>query len=97
MNIQPLNDRVVVKPIDDSKATQAGIVLPANVDKERAEKGEIIAVGPGKMLDNGQRSPLGVKVGDVVLFKKYSPDEVKVDNVEYLILSESDVLAIVIK
>ena len=74
--------------------TKSGIVLPDTVDKERPEKGEIIAVGDGKIMDNGQRAPMSVKVGDMVMFKKYSPDEVKIDDEEYLVISESDILAI---
>ena len=64
------------------------------IDKEKPEKGEVVAIGNGKLLDNGQKAPLTVKVGDKVMFKKYSPDEVKIDGVEYLIISEGDILAI---
>ncbi len=95
MQLKPLSDRLVVEPISVDEITRAGIILPDTVDKEKPEKGKVIAVGPGKMLDNGQLHPLSLKVGDIVLFKKYSPDEVKVDDKEYLILSESDILAIV--
>ena len=94
MKIKPLNDHVVVKPAGNEEVTKAGIVLPDTVDKEKPEKGEIVAIGPGKMLDNGQRAAMSVKVGDVVMFKKYSPDEIKVDDKEYLVISESDILAI---
>ena len=95
MNLKPLHDNVIVKPLDEDTQTKGGIVLPDTVDKERPEKGEIVAVGPGKLLDNGQRSPMSVQVGDKVIFKKYSPDEVKVDDEEYLVLSESDILAVI--
>ena len=95
MNIKPLDDRVVIKPAKEDEITKGGIVLPDTVDKERPEKGEVMAVGEGKLLENGQRAPLSVKVGDVVMFKKYSPDEVKVDDVEYLVISESDILAVI--
>ena len=95
MNIKPLDDRVVIKPAKEDEVTKGGIVLPDTVDKERPERGEVVAVGEGKMLDSGQRAPMGVKVGDIVMFKKYSPDEVKVDDVEYLVISESDILAII--
>jgi chaperonin GroES len=95
MNIKPLNDHVVVKPAANEEVTKAGIVLPDTVDKEKPEKGEVVAIGPGKMLDNGQRAAMSVKVGDVVMFKKYSPDEIKVDDKEYLVISESDILAII--
>ena len=95
MKLKPLNDNVVVKPTKENEVTKAGIVLPDTIDKERPEKGEIIAVGEGKILDNGQRAPMSVKVGDKVMFKKYSPDEIKVDDEEYLILSQNDILAII--
>jgi len=94
MNLKPLGDHLVVKAIADDKKTKSGIVLPATVDKEKPEQGEVIAVGPGRVLDSGNRLPMSVKTGDRILFKKYSPDEIKVDGVEYLVLSESEVLAI---
>ena len=95
MRLKPINDNIIVKGIEDDKATKAGIVLPDTADKEKPEKGEVVAVGPGKLLDNGQRAPMSVKVGDKVIFKKYSPDEIKVDDEEYLVLQESDILAII--
>ena len=94
MKLKPLGDHIIVKPIIEDEITKSGIVLPETVDKEKPEKGEVVAVGKGKLLDNGQVAVLTVKVGDKVMFKKYSPDEVKVDGVEYLIISESDILAI---
>lgn len=94
MNVKPLHDNLIVKPISDEEVTKAGIVLPDTVDKEKPEKGEILAIGPGKILDNGQRAPMSVKVGDRVMFKKYSPDEIKVDDEELLVISEGDVIAI---
>ncbi len=95
MKIKPINDKVVVKPISQDEVTKSGIVLPDTVDKERPEKGEVIAVGEGKPLDNGQRMPMSVKIGDTVMFKKYSPDEIKIDDEEYLVISEGDILAII--
>ena len=95
MNLKPLGDHVVVKPAAQEEVTKSGIVLPDTVDKERPEKGEVMAIGPGKLLDNGQRAPLGVKVGDIVMFKKYSPDEIKIEDKEYLVISEGDILAII--
>lgn len=95
MNLKPLHDNVIVKPIAEDEITKAGIVLPDTVDKEKPEKGEVIAIGPGKLLDNGQRSQMSVEVGNKVIFKKYSPDEVKVDGEEYLVISESDIIAII--
>lgn len=93
--VRPLGDRVLVKPLHEDEATHAGIILPDTVSKEKAEKGEVIAVGPGKMTDDGKVLPLAVKVGQKVLFKKYSPDEIKVGKEELLIISESDILAII--
>ena len=95
MQLKPLSDHLVVKAVLEEQATRAGIIVPVTVDKEKPEKGKVVAVGPGKMMENGQRMPMGVKVGDTVLFKKYSPDEVKVDKEEFLVTSESDVLAII--
>lgn len=95
MKLTPLGDRLIVEAISESEVTKAGIILPDTVDKEKPEKGKIIAVGAGKLTDSGQRVPPQVKVGDVVLFRKYSPDEVKIDGKEYLILSDSDILAII--
>ena len=90
----PLNDHIVVKAVTEQK-TVGGIILPETADKEKPEKGEVIAVGPGKLLENGSRAALSVKVGDIVVFKKYSPDEVKVGKDEYLVIREDDVLAII--
>lgn len=68
--------------------------MPDTVDKEKPEKGEVVAIGNGKLFDSGQRAPMSVKVGDKVMFKKYSPDEIKIEGEEYLVISESDILAI---
>lgn len=95
MKIKPIYDKVLVKAINKDEVTKSGIVLPDTVDKERPEKGEVVAVGDGKVLENGQKSPMLVKVGDTVLFKKYSPDEIKVDGVDYLVIREEDIMAIV--
>ena len=95
MNLKPLNDRVIVKALNEEETTASGIILPDTVEKERSEKGEVIAVGPGRLLDNGQRAPMQVAVGNKVLFKKYSPEEIKADKKEYLIVGESDILAII--
>ncbi len=93
--LKPLNDRVLVEPLHEDEITQAGIILPDTAEKEKAEKGKVIAAGPGRLLENGQRAPMSVKVGDVIIFKKYSPDEVKEGKKEYLMLSEADILAII--
>lgn len=95
MNIQPLGDRVIIRPITEDLTTKSGIVLPENVEKEKAEKGKVLAVGLGRVFDNGNLAPMSVKVGDKVMFKKYSPDEIKADGEELLIISEQDILAII--
>jgi chaperonin GroES len=94
MKAKPLHDHVIVKPLSEDEVTKSGIVLPDTVDKERPEKGEVVSIGPGKLLDNGQRLPISVKVGDRVMFKKYSPDEIKIDDEEYLVISEGDIMLI---
>jgi len=93
--LKPLNEHVVVKPISKEEKTASGIFLPDTVNKEKPEQGEVIAVGPGKIADNGGRLQMSVKVGDKIIFTKYSPNEIKVEGVEYLILNESDILAII--
>lgn len=95
MNLKPLNDRLIVKPVAKEEKTKSGIILPDTVDKEKPEQGEVIAVGPGKLDKDGNRVAMSVKIGDKVVFKKYSPDEVKVEGVEYLVIEESDILAII--
>ena len=94
LKIQPLGDRVVVKPLDRETVTKSGIVLP-DTAKEKPQEAEILAVGPGKVLDNGKRTTLEVQVGQKVLFAKYAGTEVKMDNEEYLILRESDIMGII--
>ncbi|MCR4291772.1 MAG: co-chaperone GroES [Candidatus Kuenenia sp.] len=91
-NIKPLDDRVVVQPMEAEEKTKGGIVLPETA-KEKPIKGKIIAVGEGKLLENGKRADLLVKVGDLVLYGKYAGTEVTVDGKEYLIMRESDILA----
>ncbi len=95
MTVRPLHDRVLVKGLSAEEVTKAGIILPDTVDKEKPEKGEVVAVGPGKLRKDGTREPLAVKVGDKILFKKYAPDEIKVDNQEYLVLREEDIIAVI--
>ncbi|MDO8462741.1 MAG: co-chaperone GroES [bacterium] len=94
MQVKPLHDHVVVKPSSAETVTKSGIVLP-DTAKEKPEQGKVIAVGPGKILSSGQRAPMSVQVGDTVLFKKYSPDEIKVDDAEFLVIRDEDILAIV--
>lgn len=96
MKLRPLNDHVIVKPITEEEATsKAGIVLPETADKEKPERGEVVEVGPGKLLDNGERVQPSLKNGEQVVFKKYSPDEINVGEEEYLVLREEDILAVV--
>ena len=93
--IRPLADRVVVKPVDREEKTKSGIYLPDTASKERPMEGTILAVGEGRLDDNGKRVPMNVRPGDKVLYAKYSGTEFKVDDVEYLILSEKDILGII--
>jgi chaperonin GroES len=94
LKIQPLGDRVVVKALARDTVTKSGIVLP-DTAKEKPQEGEVLAVGPGKVLDNGKRTSPEVKVGERVLFARYAGAEIKIDGEEYLILRESDVMGIV--
>ena len=95
MNIHPLGDRVVIEPTREKGGKlKSGLYLPETVDKERPEQGTVVGVGPGKLLEDGKRAPIGVKKGDAVLFTKYGPNEIKVDGKEYLIAREEDILAI---
>ncbi|HHY76337.1 MAG TPA: co-chaperone GroES [Firmicutes bacterium] len=91
--LKPLADRVVVKPIKAEEMTKGGIVLP-DTAKDKPQEGEVIAVGTGRILDNGTKVPLEVKVGDRVVYSKYSGSEIKIDGEEYLIIRESEILAI---
>lgn len=93
MNIKPLGDRVVIKSLPSEEKTKSGIIMP-DTAKEKPQEGEIVAVGPGKM-EKGERIALDVKVGDRVIYSKYAGTEVKYDGEEYLILKETDILAIV--
>ncbi|MCH8748616.1 co-chaperone GroES [Patescibacteria group bacterium] len=95
MKIQPLHDKVIIKPLNEEEVTESGIVLPDTVDKEKPMQGEVIAVGPGKMDESGKRIPMSVKKGETVLFTKYGPDEVEIDGEEYLVIEEDKILGIV--
>jgi chaperonin GroES len=94
LNLRPLGDRVVVKPLEREEVTASGIVLP-DTAKEKPQQGEVLAVGPGRTLDSGERVVPDVKTGERVLFAKYSGTEFKHEQDEYLILRESDILAVV--
>jgi len=92
--LRPLEDRIVVEAVDAMEKHSSGIIIPDTVSKEKPQKGKIIAVGAGRFDEDGKRIPMDVKIGDTVLFTKYGPTEVKVDGKELLILSLSDVLAV---
>lgn len=96
MKLKPLGDRIVVQAAPQEEKTKGGLVLPDTV-KEKPVEGIVVAVGDGKILENGQRQPMDVKVNDKIIYSKYSGTEVKLDGEEYLILSERDVLAVVTK
>jgi chaperonin GroES len=93
LQLKPLADRVVVKKLDAEEKTAGGIVLP-DTAKEKPQQGEVLAVGPGKLDEKGTRQPMEVKVGDKILYAKYSGTEVKLVGIEYLILAERDILAV---
>ena len=94
MNLKPLSDRVVIKVLEAEEKTASGIVLPDKA-KEKPQEGEVMAVGTGKVLDNGNRMEMDVKVGDKVIFSRYAGTEVKVKSEEYLILRQDDILALI--
>lgn len=95
MNFKPLSNHVFLEPIEEDKTTKSGIVIPDTADKEKPMKGKVLAIGPGKVNDKGERVAMSVKVGDVVLFKKYGPDEIEIDSKKYLVGDEDDILAII--
>ncbi len=95
MKIRPLADNVLIEPEKEEEKTETGIYLPDTANKERPEKGKVIAVGPGKKDSSGEVKPLEVKEGDRVIFTKYGPNEIKVEEKEYLIASEDDILAVI--
>ena len=94
MNIRPLHDRVVIKRLDDERTTAGGIVIPDSA-AEKPMRGKVMAIGPGKMLDNGQVIPVGVNKGDEVLFGKYSGTEVKIAGDELLVMREDDIMGVI--
>lgn len=102
MNFKPLSNHLFIEPLSEEAVTKSGIVLPDTAEKEKPMQGKIIAAGPGKLNDKGERIPMSVKVGDRVLFKKYGPDEIEVDlptgqagKKKYLVGDEDDILAII--
>ena len=94
MALKPLQDRIVIKVIEDTEQTSGGIFIPDSA-KEKPQKGEVVAVGEGKTNDKGEKEPMGVNVGDIILYAKYAGTDIKMDGVEYKILSVKDALAIV--
>ena len=89
-----MGDHILVKGLSVEETSASGIIIPETVDKDRPERGEVVSVGPGRMLEDGKRSPMEVKPGDKVVFKKYAPDEIKVGKEEYLVIKMDDVVAV---
>lgn len=97
MKIKPLSDHIFLETVEEEKTTKSGIVIPDTAEKERPMRGKVVAAGPGKRTEKGELIPMSVKVGDLVLFKKYGPDEIKLDEKKYLVGDEGDVLAIIVE
>ncbi len=95
MNFKPLSNHLFLEALEEEKVTKSGIVLPDSAEKEKPIKGKVLAVGPGKLNEKGERIPMSVKVGDMVIFKKYGPDEIEMDGKKYLVGDEDDILAII--
>lgn len=93
MNIRPLSDHILIEPLKQEEKTESGILIPETAEKEKPEQGKVVAVGPGKKSEDGKVMPLDIKEGDTVLFTKYSTNEVKIGDKEYLIAREEDILA----
>ncbi|MDD5626282.1 MAG: co-chaperone GroES [Patescibacteria group bacterium] len=93
--LQPLGSRLIVQPIEVNETTKSGIILPDTADKEKPVRGKVIAVGKGKMLENGQREIIDVKVGDEILFEKYGTDEYKIDKEKFLVVDYEKVVALI--
>lgn len=93
--LKPLSDHIILESIKEEMVTEGGIILPETAEKEKPQKGKVIAVGPGRLKDDGTRIPLEVKVGDVVIFHQYGPSEIKIDKKEYLVAREDDIIAII--
>jgi len=93
--IKPLADRVLVEPIEKEVKTKSGIIIPDTIDKEKPEQGRVVSVGPGRFNDDGDIIPMSLRKGQIVIFSKYGPDEITIDDKEYYILSESSILAVI--
>jgi chaperonin GroES len=94
MKLKPLNDRVLVKRLESEEKTAGGLYIP-DTAKEKPSRGKVVAAGPGKLADDGKRTPLAVKAGDLVLFNKYAGTEISIDGEEHLVMREDDILAII--
>jgi chaperonin GroES len=94
MAIKPMNDRILVKPLEQQEEKIGGIIIP-DTAKEKPQEGEVVAIGSGKIMENGQRQPMTVAVGNKILYGKYSGTEIKYQNADYLIMREDDILAII--
>lgn len=94
MKLKPLGDHIVVKPLEEAEVKKGGIIIPETA-KEKPSRGEVVEAGQGKIMDDGKRKPMELKKGDKVIYQKYGGNEIKVDDVEYIIMTEEDVLAIV--
>lgn len=95
MNFKPLSNHLFLEPLEEEKKTKGGIVLPETAEREKPVKGKVLAIGPGKRSDKGELQPMSVRIGDVVLFKKYGPDEIEIDGKKYLVGDEDDILAVI--
>ena len=95
INLKPLGSRLIVEPVEGEQMTASGIVLPETA-KEKPQKGKVLAVGAGRLMDSGERQPVDVEVGDIVIYAKYGGTEVKVDDKDLLVLNESDILCVVL-
>jgi len=93
MKVRPLHDRVLIKRLEEEKTVKGGIIIP-DTAREKPMEGKVVAVGPGKMTDDGKRAPLDVKAGDRILFGKYAGTEIKVDEQDYVIMREEEILAV---
>jgi len=95
LKLKPMGSRLIVEPIIENEVSKAGIILPETTDKEKPVRGKVVALGPGKVLDNGQRESIDLKVGDNILFEKYGSDEYKVESKEFLVVDYDRVVAII--
>ncbi len=93
MKIKPISDYILIEPISEKEKTESGIIIPETADREKPEQGLVVAVGPGKILDSGTLRPMTIKKGDKVIFSKYGPTEISIDEKDYLIAREDDIMA----